>query len=554
MKHAFLALSLAIAAVLLLQVRVRGIDPDEFEHIHAACSVSWGQVPYRDFFEHHGPALYYMLQPILHATGTEPAALWWSRLFFWALGMTTLAATGMLAYRLAGKTAAAVAPILLACTTTFFWKTIEVRPDVPAMLLLTVAACFVIERPKAGLAALLVGFLLGVATLFTQKAIVPGAAMIFSQLTVFYCDRKSVNVGSAHCMMTSLGYCTLAAIGGVGTWTIALALFSTAGASGAFLQGTIYQLWRWPVHQSPLVVLKPTLSADLPLWLAATVAVVASVRTMLSQTEKPESNQQNWRRSVLSLTVLLCFVLGLFIKAVYAQYYLLWFPLAAVVAADWLARCAGDEMTVRRRWALLGLLALLVTVEAALAAYAIHRGPEGALPHLIEQCSAFATGAIAVGLIAVAAVAASICVLRNRLAAAVACLVALGFVYAGLRNLDAICWSNRSQLAALATVDRLVGPDETVFDGFTGLGAFHRHACYYWWLNPYSLNLIEATGREQSLLDCLKRSPPKLVCLDENIETLPGVVTWIERNYRPIEPPLYLRNEPLKGPAREPSY
>jgi hypothetical protein len=37
---------------------------DEFEHLHFAWSVSRGQVPYRDYFDHHTPALQYALAPM----------------------------------------------------------------------------------------------------------------------------------------------------------------------------------------------------------------------------------------------------------------------------------------------------------------------------------------------------------------------------------------------------------------------------------------------------------------------------------------------------------
>ena len=37
---------------------------DELEHLHATWCVAQGQLPYRDFFEHHTPLLYYLLAPI----------------------------------------------------------------------------------------------------------------------------------------------------------------------------------------------------------------------------------------------------------------------------------------------------------------------------------------------------------------------------------------------------------------------------------------------------------------------------------------------------------
>jgi hypothetical protein len=44
-------------------LRVRGFDPDEFEHLHAAWYISKGMLPYRDFFEHHTPWLHFFLAP-----------------------------------------------------------------------------------------------------------------------------------------------------------------------------------------------------------------------------------------------------------------------------------------------------------------------------------------------------------------------------------------------------------------------------------------------------------------------------------------------------------
>jgi hypothetical protein len=585
-KNAFFALVLAIGAVLLIQARSRGIDPDELEHLHAACAVSWGEIPYRDFFEHHSPGLYYMLQPILWMTGPALPALWWSRFLMWAAGMATLALTGATAYRLAGdcpnfrlrengtvpldmrRTAAAIAPALLGCTTIFFWKTVEIRPDVPAMFLLTLAAYVMVAAPKRTslFAALFLGLLLGLATLFTQKAIVPAAALILAQLALCCRGRQAACGFAAYSRITAIRYCFLVVLGSMAVWLIALGLFCIAGAGEAFLQATVYQLWIWPVRQSPLTALRPTLLADLPLWIGSAMAIIASIHNVCTSAAQTDASQaQRYGRAVLSLTVLACFIGGLFVQASYSQYYLLWFPLAAVIAADWLVRQGtvpqfvstnrgisppASAITPRAYWTFAGLLGILVVFEAFLAAHAANRGADGALPHLFDRFSTIAIDVFAIVFIPVVAIVAAVCLARRRRAGVVLWLAVLGFGYAGLRNLDALCWSNRDQVALLATVDRLVGPDETVFDGFTGLGVFRRHAYYYWWLNPYSLNLMEGESREQGLLASLKRSPPKLICVDENVMKLPGVMEWVEENYRPIEPPLYLRKEPLTAPAR----
>lgn len=40
---------------------------DEFEHLHAAWLISIGEIPYKDFFEHHHPLLWYLSAPIVGA-------------------------------------------------------------------------------------------------------------------------------------------------------------------------------------------------------------------------------------------------------------------------------------------------------------------------------------------------------------------------------------------------------------------------------------------------------------------------------------------------------
>src|SRR5436853_5392466 len=95
------------AGVALLIARLwflvhRALDLDEFEHAHAAWSVARGLLPYRDFFEHHSPALYLLCAPLFAstATATDAAAairaLLVARAVMW---LVTLAIVGFV-YRL----------------------------------------------------------------------------------------------------------------------------------------------------------------------------------------------------------------------------------------------------------------------------------------------------------------------------------------------------------------------------------------------------------------------------------------------------------------------
>ena len=64
-KKLLLVVALVIIAITfglrywLLQSRT--FDPDEFEHMHSAWLISQGFLPYIDYFEHHTPAMHFLL-------------------------------------------------------------------------------------------------------------------------------------------------------------------------------------------------------------------------------------------------------------------------------------------------------------------------------------------------------------------------------------------------------------------------------------------------------------------------------------------------------------
>ena len=60
-----LAAIAALSVVLRIGVLLnRRIDPDESQHLHVAWLITQGQVPYRDFWEHHLPFFHYAMAPL----------------------------------------------------------------------------------------------------------------------------------------------------------------------------------------------------------------------------------------------------------------------------------------------------------------------------------------------------------------------------------------------------------------------------------------------------------------------------------------------------------
>jgi 4-amino-4-deoxy-L-arabinose transferase-like glycosyltransferase len=308
------------------EIRNRGIDPDELEHLHAAYCVSRGQVPYREFFEHHGPAQYYVVLPLFALCGPQLSVLWLGRLAMWCCSLAALFLTRQLARRWAGDRAGLLAMALLAWTTVFHAKGIELRPDVPAMLLLILAVGQFTYATGGGSwrRFLFVGLLAGMAMLFTQKSLVPAAGITLAACLARLLTREP-HSESAETVLARVIVPTLAGIALV--WGIAALLFATAGAAGDFWYSTWYQLWIWPVRSSRWEHLRPTLAGDLTVWVAALIDIGALLtRFRASESWKEQSG-------VVAVIAAVCIISLTFVKATYAQYYLLWMPFLAALAA-----------------------------------------------------------------------------------------------------------------------------------------------------------------------------------------------------------------------------
>ena len=71
-----------------------GYEADEMEHLHGAWNVGQGLLPYRDFFEHHPPLLYYLLAPFVRSLTHASFALFVA-LRLVALGLFVLILAGL---------------------------------------------------------------------------------------------------------------------------------------------------------------------------------------------------------------------------------------------------------------------------------------------------------------------------------------------------------------------------------------------------------------------------------------------------------------------------
>jgi 4-amino-4-deoxy-L-arabinose transferase-like glycosyltransferase len=129
-----LAALVALAVVVRVGVIAnRPIDPDESQHLHVAWLVAQGQVPYRDFWEHHLPFFHYGIAPLTVWLADQPEVYLAARALMVVMAAVVVALTWQLARRLSLDGAAWTAVVLL-FLPQFTETSTETRPDVPALL------------------------------------------------------------------------------------------------------------------------------------------------------------------------------------------------------------------------------------------------------------------------------------------------------------------------------------------------------------------------------------------------------------------------------------
>ncbi len=185
-----IALAAGMIVLLAATSEIREFDPDEFQHLQVAWLVASGEIPYKDFFEHHTPLYHFLISPLLsdkalitdgNAAERMVIALRWIGI---VLSVGILALTYLITKMLAGRLQALFAVALMASSVVFIKKAIEIRPEQLALSLLlvsTLALALAKESNQWRWCFLLSGISTTLAVLANQKAILalPGLALTF---------------------------------------------------------------------------------------------------------------------------------------------------------------------------------------------------------------------------------------------------------------------------------------------------------------------------------------------------------------------------------------
>jgi hypothetical protein len=350
-------LLVAIAGLLIARIPVipvRFFDPDEFEHAHAAWSVFRGLVPYRDFFEHHTPWYYLALSPFFRWFAVDQSFESATRFLAFArglsLGLTALSAGLLfLVGRLgANRRVGLLAALFLVAQPVVIQKTLEIRPDVPALAFFLGALWFLLrglqeqhEGPSARTTRSLGCFLggglcLGAAIMCTQKMlfVLPGTLSGLG-LWALAGGRRGLLRRISAVVVVLGGIAVPVALTWIG--------FAVQGGGNQFIYNNFIINSQWKQRSSSRHLLV-TLETSWPMLLLCVVGASVALRGFFRA-------KQRQYGEILLLCTLGGLIAGIpVLPAAYKQYYLMPLPIACLFAAKglvFLVEMAQERVRVR---------------------------------------------------------------------------------------------------------------------------------------------------------------------------------------------------------------
>lgn len=358
-----LAAIVALVVARIPVILVRPIDNDEFEHAHAAWDVFTGLLPYKDFFEHHTPWYYFSLAPFFHwfpvAESFEAARHFLIFGRFLSLALTALSAVLVfqLGRRAAGRRVGLLAALLFLGQPVLIHKTLEIRPDVPALLFfigalwsLHQALARETRRLRWSLAA---GLCLGAAVMCTQKLLfaVPG---VFLGLGLW--ALVGVRRGDCRPSRARTGAVLVVALGVAAPTLVTWLGFALRGGGHPFIYDNflLNAHWKWRTGRHLLVILR----ASWPILLLGLLGAWSALA--------PTARERRDDGDVLLLCTLAGLMAGVaVVPAAYEQYFLPPLTIACLFAARGLSLLLEASRHRARAWLLVGATAALLLWPAA---------------------------------------------------------------------------------------------------------------------------------------------------------------------------------------------
>jgi 4-amino-4-deoxy-L-arabinose transferase-like glycosyltransferase len=515
--RATLVLLILVAFTLRLPLlNVYEINEDDFQHLHSAYSIYQGMLPYRDFFDHHTPWLHFILQWIFLIWGQDIPTIFIARKLMLVFTGGLLYVTYRLGKEIHSTDAGLIGALFLSYTQIFFVKTMDIRPDTPAVALWLLALLCVVKgiRRQRSCWYAFGGLAMGSSIMFTQKSLFALAGLGVALLWSFVDPRGRIAF-RRNVRMTG------AFVAGLALPIVVTSLYFLANrALYEFINCTFLMNFRWEREVSPYGFIVYHARQN-PFILAIQVGglLLATLRLRRQFVLRGEF------APVLATYVL---IVGLFLIPVpYPQYFLFFLPMLAIFAAILIMECADTLNKVALKWRCQDARQRWWLLPAAVYLVGTALGMYWTIRHSYLTSAALLLGIACIGL----AIVFSPLGLRY----AVLVLICGTLVQPFNQMLNAFSQGNKWVLGQVRYILDHSETNDTVLDGFGGYGVFRPHAYFYFFLHRGMLKMLNAKQRGQDVIDALERQQTKFINYDRFIRSLnPEVQTYIQAHYRPV--------------------
>ena len=167
---------------------------DNVEHIHSTWLISQGKVPYRDFFQHHNPLVWYLFAPIFKMLPNAITMLDVAHAIALVAGFITLFIVYKICVRFFASKLSSVISIITLCPIYFYIYCFNYNPDTFMALFFALGIYFLFkyfdEKKIINLTISFMAFF--ISFMFTQKVLVILGVLGLISLFVFYKNKAPI--------------------------------------------------------------------------------------------------------------------------------------------------------------------------------------------------------------------------------------------------------------------------------------------------------------------------------------------------------------------------
>jgi len=420
----------------------------------------------------------------------------------------------------------------------FLEKTIEIRPDLPAVTFWLAALIFMVKGVQQNQKSpalrwhIFSGLCMGMAVMSTQKALFAFGGISLSLLWTLIDKRAGGSI--KHRLKQAAVF--------LGGMMVPIALvcvyFLARHALWQFVNCNFIMNSRWKVKFRPYGYIKQLLIKN-PFF------SVIGIIGLLVGTVRAFKREAIGNGSFVLVLPTYALIAGLFVIPVpYRQYYLLFLPLLAIYCGFLFGtvdyrRLMSDVRNFRPTPLSAGFVVLAISLLAGGLIFVLR----------FSKPTIFGSDNLYLLLWAILIVSGVVALILNRSAYAVL-FISLGIIACPLEQIVNNKWNkNDGQLAAIEYIMDATSPDDAVLDGWTGFGFLRDHAYFYFFLHTEMRAMLNQKELSDDLIESVEKKRAKIVVYDGSIKALPKKVRkYMLANFAPSgHGDIYVRKSGIQG-------